>query len=110
RFRRGWQIHRHDSGSTGPARHVLRRQGQEDALRDRLLRHVGHAERAQPDHRHPDNRAGLYRSVKIDLTATATLNALVSGELRWQAFVCFLFQLESLPPEPTTRLPAALAP
>jgi hypothetical protein len=33
--------------------------------------------------------------------ATAKLNVLVSGEPCWEAFVCFLFQLESLPPEST---------
>ena len=51
---------RHHSRSAGPARHVLRRQGQEDALRHRLLRHVGNAERAKRDHRDSDRRAGLY--------------------------------------------------
>src|SRR5207248_6955164 len=56
--------------STGLARHVLRRQGPQDALRDHLLRHVGHAERPQPNHRNPDYRTGLYRSGKIDLTVS----------------------------------------
>ena len=49
-----------DSGAARHARHGVRRPRQEDALRHRLLRRLGHAERAQPRHRDPDDRAGLH--------------------------------------------------
>ena len=38
---------------------------QEDALRHRLLRRLGHAEREKPGHRDPDDRAGLYRPSEV---------------------------------------------
>ena len=56
---------RHDSRPAGSARYVLRRQGSEDALRDRLLRDVGNAERAQRDHRDSDGRAGVYKPREV---------------------------------------------
>ena len=50
------------------ARHRVRRPRQEDALRDRLLWRLGNVERAQPRHRDPDARAGLYGTRKVART------------------------------------------
>ena len=57
---------RQHPGPAGPARHVLRRPRQEDALRHRVLRRMGNAERAKRDHRDSDDRAGLYRASEVN--------------------------------------------
>ena len=47
------------------ARHVLRGRGQEDALRHRLLRHVGDSEREESGHRYSNDRAGVYGAREV---------------------------------------------
>ena len=64
-FAAGRQVPRQHPRPAGPARHVLRRPRQENALRHRLLRRMGNAQRTQRDHRNSGDHAGLYRSSEV---------------------------------------------
>ncbi len=72
------QVPRQHPRSAGSARHGLRRPRQEDALRHRVLRRMGNAERAQPDHRDSDHRAGLYRASEVAPKARTSKSRITS--------------------------------